>query len=136
MQRCCEKLITTLSFHETLNATFLAKPTTHNIPASRHLGPACHSQTQIHNLTFAVHCSLASAQYCMLAPSSGDAENCRRHEMCWRVHSNLMTYLPFVSLRIPMYVPGHRPYKVHSLQLQSNAPYQNIFITQFALYIY
>ena len=105
MQLCCEKLITTVSFHETLNATFLAEPTIHNIPASRHLGPACHSQTHIHKWTFTVECSRASAQYCMLAPSSGSADNCRRHETCWRVHSNLMTYLPFVSLRIRLYFP-------------------------------
>ena len=152
-----KKLIYKLSFHETLDATFMLLcsllfaillfpylvkdlrkvnylPTyLHNFPASRHLPPAYHSQSHPH--VDSVLCSLASAQYCMFSRSSGDADNCPRHETCWRVHSNLMTYLPFVSLRTPIYVPGHRPYKVHSLHLQSNAPYQYMFIPQF-VYIF
>jgi len=47
-----------------------------------------HSHTHTRTRIRAAHCSLARAQYCMLARSSGDADNCRRHDTCWRLLSS------------------------------------------------
>jgi len=92
-----EKLISKLSFHETLDhrsssialdPTFLAEPTRyvwlqHVSSPHRHLGPDCSSARGLADLP------RAGAQYCMLARSSGHADNCRRHETRGRVRSNL-----------------------------------------------
>ena len=49
----------------------------------RHLGPDCYHERGLSLfITDQSSCSRTGAQYCMLARSTGDVDNCRRHEMC------------------------------------------------------
>ena len=107
------------------DTTFLARPTTQK---HTYCLTAILVGLLFRTRILVVLCTRTSAQYSMLARSSGDADNCRRHEMCECVRSNVITYFLFVPLRIPKYIPGHRLCKVQSPHLQPNAPYQYVFI--------
>ena len=64
----------------------------------RHLGPDCYHACGISLFIIIQSCSSrAGAQYSMLAPSSGDVVNCRRHEMCGGRKFKIITSTFFLS---------------------------------------